>query len=165
MVANLPAVMGLYIPYMFLPAMAKERGLTEDQAALLISLIGAFNTAGRIISGAVTDHPKIDALFVTSVAIFIGSLQPFGMELCSTFEGFIVVSILFGFSLSAWPAVTSSMLVDMLGLEMLTSAFGVLTCIRGIAAFLGPPTAGFVIDAGQSYSYAFYISATLLGVS
>ena len=35
----------------------------------------------------------------------------------------------------------------MLGLELLTSAFGVLTCIRGLAALFGPPLAGFVIDA------------------
>ena len=31
--------------------MSEERGLTSAQAALLISLIGAFNTAGRVISG------------------------------------------------------------------------------------------------------------------
>ncbi len=31
--------------------MAEERGLSKEQAALLISLIGAFNTAGRVISG------------------------------------------------------------------------------------------------------------------
>ncbi len=35
----------------------------------------------------------------------------------------------------------------MLGLELLTSAFGVLTCIRGLSAFLGPPLGGFAIDA------------------
>ena len=37
--------------------------------------------------------------------------------------------------------------VELLGLELLTSAFGVLTCIRGLSAFLGPPLGGFVIDA------------------
>ncbi len=36
--------------------------------------------------------------------------------------------------------------VDLLGLEQLTSGFGALTCIRGLAAFLGPPLGGFVID-------------------
>ena len=39
--------------------------------------------------------------------------------------------------------------VDLLGLEKLTSAFGVLTCIRGLAAFLGPPVAGFVVDMSK----------------
>ena len=37
--------------------------------------------------------------------------------------------------------------VELLGLSLLTSAFGVLTCIRGLSAFLGPPLGGFVIDA------------------
>ena len=37
--------------------------------------------------------------------------------------------------------------VELLGLELLTSAFGVLTCIRGLSAFIGPPLGGFVIDA------------------
>ena len=69
------------------------------------------------------------------------------MTLCYDFWSYAIVCILFGLFLSAWPAVTSSLLVDILGLEHLTSAFGVLTCIRGLSAFLGPPLGGFVIDA------------------
>merc|ERR1719461_198238 len=147
MLANLPAVMGLYIPYMFLPGITKQRGLTESDSALLISLIGFFNTGGRIVSGAITDHPKVDALALTTVAIFSGAICPALMTLCYDFWSYAIVCILFGLFLSAWPAVTSSLLVDILGLEHLTSAFGVLTCIRGLSAFLGPPLGGFVIDA------------------
>jgi len=147
MLGNLPAVMGLYIPYMFLPGITQQRGMSEEQSALLISLIGFFNTGGRIVSGAVTDHPRVDALFVTTLALFFGALCPALMTFCYNFWSFCIACILFGVSLSAWPAVTSSMLVDMLGLELLTSAFGVLTCIRGLSAFLGPPLGGFVIDA------------------
>ena len=67
--------------------------------------------------------------------------------------------------------------VDMLGLSHLTSAFGILTCIRGLSAFLGPPVGGFVIDMTSpekiegetadtsNYEVAFYISACLLGAA
>jgi len=147
MLANLPAVMGLYIPYMFLPGITQQRGLTESESALLLSLIGIFNTGGRIISGAITDHPKVDALALTTVAIFSGAICPALMTFCYEFWSYAIVCIMFGLFLSAWPAVTSSLLVDILGLEHLTSAFGVLTCIRGLSAFLGPPLGGFVIDA------------------
>jgi len=147
MLGNLPAVMGLYIPYMFLPGITQQRGMTEADSALLISLIGFFNTGGRIVSGAVTDHPRVDALFVTTLALFFGAICPALMTFCYNFWSFCLVCIMFGVSLSAWPAVTSSLLVDMLGLELLTSAFGVLTCIRGLSAFMGPPLGGFVIDA------------------
>jgi hypothetical protein len=40
-----------------------------------------------------------------------GAMSPLIMDLCYSFPTFLAVSILFGFSLSAWPAVTSSMLV------------------------------------------------------
>jgi len=147
MLANLPAVMGLYIPYMYLPGITQQRGLSKSESALLISLIGFFNTGGRIVSGAVTDHPKVDALFMTFLALSWGAVCPFLMTFCYDFWSYTVVCIMFGVSLSAWPAVTSSMLVEMLELSLLTSAFGVLTCMRGAGAFLGPPLAGFVLDA------------------
>merc|ERR1711862_333150 len=177
MLGNIPAIMGLYIPYMFLPGITQQRGLLESDSALLISLIGFFNTGGRIVAGAITDHPKVDALFLTTVAIFSGAICPALMTLCYDFWSYTVVCIMFGLFLSAWPAVTSSCLVDILGLEHLTSAFGVLTCIRGLSAFLGPPVGGFVIDLtspekveGQeedtsNYVVAFYISATLLAAA
>ena len=51
--------------------------MTEADSALLISLIGFFNTGGRIVSGAVTDHPRVDALFVTTLALFFGKKQKY----------------------------------------------------------------------------------------
>merc|ERR1711902_147115 len=102
MLANLPAVMGLYIPYMFLPGITQQRGMSKEQSALLISLIGFFNTGGRIVSGAVTDHPRVDALFVTTLALFFGALCPALMTFCYSFWSFCIACILFGVSLSAW---------------------------------------------------------------
>ena len=72
---------------------------------------------------------------------------PFFMIFCHSFVAFVAVCIFFGLSLSAWVAVSSPMLVNLLGLELLTTAFGILTCIRGAAAFLGPPVGGFAVDA------------------
>ena len=51
-------------------------------------------------------------LFINHL-IDLGALCPFFMDLCGDdFASYIVVAIMFGFSLSAWPAVTSSMLVS-----------------------------------------------------
>ena len=91
----------------------QQRGMSEGDSALLISLIGFFNTGGRIISGAVTDHPRVDALFVTTLALLFGAICPALMTFCYNFWSYTIVCILFGVSLSAWPAVTSSMLVSL----------------------------------------------------
>ena len=89
----------------------QQRGLSKGESALLISLIGFFNTGGRIVSGAVTDHPKVDALFMTFLALSWGAVCPFLMTFCYDFWSYTIVCVMFGISLSAWPAVTSSMLV------------------------------------------------------
>ena len=52
--------------------MAVSRDLTAEQASLLISLVGIFQTVGRILSGAVADHPKMDPLAMTCVSLALG---------------------------------------------------------------------------------------------
>ena len=37
-------------------------------------------------------------------------------------------------------------LMDMLGVQCLSAAFSVLSALRGIAAMLGPPVAGVMVD-------------------
>ena len=43
-------------------------------------MIGFFNTGGRILSGAITDHPKVDALALTTLAIFSGKYKEIYVE-------------------------------------------------------------------------------------
>jgi len=163
--SNLFATQGLYIPYVFLPALAKERGIGEMEAAFLISIIGICNTICRVLSGALTSLPCVNALVVTALALGIGGIAPLGMAFCNEYWAFVIVSVMFGALLSAWVAVTSPVIVDMAGLELLTSGFGTLTFVRGFAALIGPPIAGFLVDQTGGTENAFYLSAALLFTS
>ena len=53
-------------------------------------------------------------------------------------------------------------LVDVLGLEKLTSAFGLLIMFRGVATIMGPPLAGAVQQWAGSYNMSFYVAGALL---
>jgi len=55
-------------------------------------------------------------------------------------------------------SLTSIILVDLLGLDKLTNAFGLLILFRGAAAIVGSPLAGIVYDATQSYSIPFFMA-------
>jgi MCP family monocarboxylic acid transporter-like MFS transporter 14 len=46
---------------------------------------------------------------------------------------------------AAFIALTSIVLVDLLGIAQLTNAFGLLCLLRGVAAIVGPPLAGKLI--------------------
>lgn len=49
--------------------------------------------------------------------------------------------------------------MDLLGLDKLTNAFGLLILFRGAAAIVGSPLAGMVYDATQTYTYPFFMAA------
>lgn len=56
-------------------------------------------------------------------------------------------------------------MVDLLGLEKLTNAFGLLLLFQGVAAVIGAPLAGAFKVATGSYSATFYLSGGMILVS
>ena len=78
------------------------------------------------------------------------------MPNCSSYGAFIAISLLFGFC-SAFVILKTIVLVELLGLDMLTSAFGLLGLYEGIACLITTPIAGALFDATQSNVYAFYM--------
>ena len=68
----------------------------------------------------------------------------------------LVVGVLLGLSVSSFISLTSIVLVDLLGLDSLTSAFGLLVSFRGVSSVLGPPAAGALLDAtGGDFATVF----------
>lgn len=65
---------------------------------------------------------------------------------CYDFYSFVIYASVYGFTIGAYVGLTSVILVDLLGLDRLTNAFGLLLLFQGIASFLGPPIAGTVSD-------------------
>ena len=62
--------------------------------------------------------------------------------LCYDFYSFAVYGSVYGFTIGAYVGLTSVILVDLLGLDHLTNAFGLLLLFQGIASLIGPPIAG-----------------------
>ena len=57
------------------------------------------------------------------------------------------------------------MLVRLLGLSCLTPAFGIMTALRGIAALVGPPSAGLLVDDFLEPGVALYLCGALMVAS
>lgn len=56
-------------------------------------------------------------------------------------------------------------LVDLLGLEKLTNAFGLLLLFQGIASLVGPPMAGSLYDLTISYAPGFILAGVTIAIS
>merc|ERR1719341_2109668 len=56
----------------------------------------------------------------------------------------------------------AAFLVSLLGLPALSPAFGLVTAFRGVAALLGPPSAGMLVDRFDNHGLALYLTGGLL---
>lgn len=84
---------------------------------------------------------------------------------CTDFHSLAVYAIVFGFTIGAYVGLTSVILVDLLGLDKLTNAFGLLLLCQGIATLIGPPMAGTLYDLTLSYSPGFILAGVTIAVS
>jgi hypothetical protein len=82
-ISNVFGMMGFYTPFVYLPNMAQQYGgISMEDAAFLISVIGISNTLGRVISGWVSDFPWVNSLVVTNIAIILSAITVFLFPFC-----------------------------------------------------------------------------------
>lgn len=84
---------------------------------------------------------------------------------CVDFYSLAVYAGVYGFTIGAYVGLTSVILVDLLGLDKLTSAFGLLLLFQGLASFIGPPIVGFLYDQTLSYAPGFFFAGTMIALS
>ena len=57
---------------------------------------------------------------------------------------------------------TNPSLIKLLGLNCLSQAFGIVSALRGVAAMVGPPFAGLLVDDFLEPGLALYLCGALL---
>ncbi|XP_033303670.1 monocarboxylate transporter 12-like isoform X1 [Bombus bifarius] len=163
--SNFCTSIGFYVPYIYVLPQAEERGINKKDASYLLAIIGIANTVGRIILGYVSDKPWVNRLLIYNLCLTICGISTTLSAFCTSFASFTLYSSIFGFTSGAYVGLTSVILVDLLGLNRLTNAFGQLLLFQGFASLLGPPIAGWLYDVLQSYDPGFFTAGGMITIS
>ncbi|XP_035742954.1 monocarboxylate transporter 12-B-like isoform X1 [Vespa mandarinia] len=163
--SNFCTSIGFNVPYVYLLPQAEERGINKSLASYLLAIIGVANTLGRIILGYISDKPWINRLLVYNICLTVCGIATILSTFCSNFTAFAFYCIIYGFTAGAYVGLTSVILVDLLGLNRLTNAFGLLLLFQGFASLLGPPVAGWLYDGLASYDPGFYTAGSMIAIS
>ncbi|KAJ8316294.1 hypothetical protein KUTeg_006308 [Tegillarca granosa] len=150
---NILAMSGFYVPFSFLVDRAILLGIDETQAAFLLSVIGITNTIGRILAGFLADLRHVDSLVLNNVAMVIGGVSLLLEPFCLSYGLLITFASVYGLCIAAYISLTSIIICDILGLNKLTNAFGLLTLARGVSSIAGPPLAGLKVLASFDNLY------------
>ncbi|KAK6061269.1 hypothetical protein COOONC_01066 [Cooperia oncophora] len=140
------------------------------------SFSGLSNSIGRIVYGVIADHKLPlpygwgnnvvrNRLWMYNISLTICGVLTIFCFLFTSFMSLSVYAALHGFFLSAYICLASVILVDLLGLDKLTNAFGLLLLWQGVGTVAGPPIAGFLADINGGYIWSFVFSGTNLLVS
>ncbi|XP_060662208.1 monocarboxylate transporter 12 [Drosophila nasuta] len=164
-ISNFCTSIGFNVPYLYVAAHCETLGINKQQASFLIATIGVANTVGRIILGYIADKPWVNRLLVYNVCLTACGIATAMVPLCTDYNSLLVYCSVFGFTIGAYVGLTSVILVDLLGLEKLTNAFGLLLLFQGIASFIGPPIGGWMYDITNTYSPAFLMAGIMIAIS
>ncbi|XP_023341259.1 monocarboxylate transporter 12 [Eurytemora carolleeae] len=146
LLADFMAFTGIYIPYTHLPPLAEFRNISSTDAAFLISAGGISNTFGRFLGGWLCDQPAIHPFLVTILSVGLTIIPSFIIPRIVAYRSFISMFSVFGLATGCTMGSTSPLLLRLLGLKALSQTFGLITASRGIAALVGPPLAGLLVD-------------------
>ncbi|CAG0889080.1 unnamed protein product [Darwinula stevensoni] len=167
--SNIFAMLGFNAPFDYLVDAAIKKGIDLSSASFLLSAVGLTNTVGRIFMGWLSDLPWVDCCILNNLSLLVSGVTVAFTPFCDTMVGFTIIAVLFGLCIAGFVSVTSIMLVELMGIENLTNAFGLLLLFRGLSSFLGAPIAGAISDATGNYDASFYtaggclILASLIG--
>ncbi|GAU93074.1 hypothetical protein RvY_05063 [Ramazzottius varieornatus] len=154
-----------YIPYTYLPHRVEvAAGVNRDEAAWLLTYIGFANLVGRLTSSVISDRKFVNRMVVYSVCCLISGATTSLSVLWTSWSVYVAYSLVFGFTGGFIIALQSVVLTDIVGLEKLTSAFGLLLFIEGAAVFVGPPAAGSLAEY-HSYDATFVVFGILMAMA
>ncbi|XP_023262127.1 monocarboxylate transporter 9-like isoform X1 [Seriola lalandi dorsalis] len=157
--------LGTTPPQLFLEDLARSSGLTEGVASIsLVSLCSIGGGVGRLGLGVMADMPRVDSVHLYALTVGVSGLAVLLIPFTSSYRDLQVLSVVLGFLSGNWtltPYVTS----QVVGVEKLAEAHGILMFFGGVGITLGPPVVGCFYDVSQSYDVAFFISGGGMMVS
>jgi len=151
----------------FLPGIAMEMGVDEGRAALLLSIVGVADMAGRFFWGFIFDLKSVRnrrRLLHACIGLPMGGLAiVFGLQ--QGYVGFVLFTVIWGLFEGGFHAQRATIVSEFVGPEHMSSTVGFVIAFQGIGNLLGPPVAGALRDVSGSYNVAYFFCGAVLIVA
>ncbi len=110
---------------------------------MLVTVLGLGQFFGQIFFGLLANYLCVNELILYDIgAILCGVASVLIPFVAYSYVALMMVILLFGLSISANYALTSIILENMCGLELLTSAYGLILLGQGLSSLSGPILGG-----------------------
>jgi MFS family permease len=149
---------GLFVPFVFVVPYAKAEGVPAVRAALLVGLLGGSSVLARLGFGSLVRRIGSFRLyrlcFASHALSFLVWLAAGG-----SFAALVAFVVVLGVGYGGFVALSPVVLADRLGVHGLGSMLGLFYTASGLGGLIGPPAAGAIIDATDSYRPPIVLAA------
>ncbi|XP_034262354.2 monocarboxylate transporter 13-like [Pantherophis guttatus] len=153
---------GYFIPYVHLVARARELGFDEYQAAFLMSLTAAADLCGRLFSGWLGSCRSSRLIHLLVAWTSLTGISLLLIAWGHTYPLLVAISLGYGFFSGALTPVVFSIVPEIVGIENIFSAMGLLQMIESIGGLLGSPLSGWLRDLTGNYTASFLAAGSFL---
>ncbi|CAI2352781.1 unnamed protein product [Caenorhabditis sp. 36 PRJEB53466] len=158
-------VLAFLVPFTLLSDEMKQKGYEKEHTEKALMVIGGSNIVFRIICGAISDHPKLSALQVSNIASIIAGTSMLFVPFCTEFWHYMAFCVVFAAGVACFAALRSVIAVELIGVEKLNTAFGIMMVFMGIGAVTGAPLASALRDLTGNYNLSFYVMGVIFAFS
>uniref|UniRef100_K1PPY0 Monocarboxylate transporter 14 n=1 Tax=Magallana gigas TaxID=29159 RepID=K1PPY0_MAGGI len=146
--------------FIILPSYGREQGLTIHQSMFLIPAFGSVDVVGRLIAGFINDKCVIRRKEIFTLYILIHGI---GYLLIPMFKDFISIlswCMAFGIFTGGFNGTFVIILVDCVGIEQLSSAWGFDCLVVSISLLMNPVLSGVLKDITGSWSASIRVAGS-----
>ena len=143
------AGIAIFIPMVYLPAMAQSEGIAKVAAAALVGYVGGSSVVSRIGLDLLAEKIGLMKVFQLSFAIVCAACVMWSY--LHGHLGLAVFAVLLGTGYGGVAALTPAVAAHMFGLEDFGELLGLLLTAFGLASVAGPPFAGYLVDRSGNY--------------
>ncbi|CAF3413442.1 unnamed protein product [Rotaria sp. Silwood1] len=143
----------------------KSIGYSKKQMTMLVTVLGLGQFFGQLLFGLLANYLRINELILYDIgAVLCGLASILIPFVVYSYIALIMIILLFGLAISANYALTPIILANMCGLELLTSAYGLILLGQGVSSLSGPVIGGWIAEK-YGYKLSLIIAGIFMGIS
>ncbi|XP_046325542.2 monocarboxylate transporter 13-like isoform X1 [Haliotis rufescens] len=158
---NALATIGIFVPFAHLPRRARDLQVPEHQVAWLLPMIGFASVAGRLFFGWIGDFSCVNIKVLWAWSNILCGICVIVCPFLTSFPLLMGFAAIFGPLSGVWTGLKTVALVDVVGLENLGKALGLMMFAQGFSGFISSPLAGWLYDVTGTYAASFYTAGAL----
>ncbi|THD27926.1 Monocarboxylate transporter 12 [Fasciola hepatica] len=163
--ANFFAVLGTYVPLIYVTEFAVQNGIPDSMCSYFISIMGLLSIVGRLAFAWLCALLGIRPIMIQTTTQFLLGLLLALMPLFVSFASQATAFGLMGLLSGPFASLSTIILCDLVGVDALTTAVGLVTLSRGLSSVLGAPLAGLLYEWTGDFTVPYVASGMTIILS